>query len=65
MSASYTPDDVYDGAWRSVLEREQRDQAAHDMRSALNAALVALALRETDPVERAAKLQILQKDGWL
>ena len=38
---------------------------AHDMRSALNAALVAMALRDPDPVERAAKLQILQKDGWL
>lgn len=43
-------------------------QFAHrpsDMRSALNAALVALALRETDPQERAAKLEILRKDGWL
>lgn len=38
---------------------------AHDMRSALNAALVALALREPDPVERAAMLAILKKDGWL
>jgi len=37
----------------------------HDMRSALNAALVAMAMRETDPVERAAKLAILKKDGWL
>lgn len=40
-------------------------QMPHDMRSALNAALVALALREPDPVERAAKLEILRKDGWL
>ena len=39
--------------------------AAHDFRSALNAALVALALRDPDPVERAAKLAILRKDGWL
>lgn len=38
---------------------------ARDLRSALNAALVALALRETDPAERAAKLAILKKDGWL
>ena len=37
----------------------------HDFRSALNAALVALALRDPDPVERAAKLAILKKDGWL
>ena len=40
-------------------------QQAHDFRSALNAALVALALRDPDPVERAAKLAILRKDGWL
>lgn len=38
---------------------------AHDLRSALNAALVALALRDPDPAERAAKLAILKKDGWL
>ena len=38
---------------------------AKDFRSALNAALVALALRELDAVERAAKLAILKKDGWL
>lgn len=38
---------------------------AKDMRGALNAALVALALRETDPVERAWKLNLLKKDGWL
>ena len=37
----------------------------HDMRGALNAALVAIALREPDPVERAAKLAILKRDGWL
>lgn len=38
---------------------------AADMRSALTDALVALAMRETDPQERAAKLAILKKDGWL
>ena len=38
---------------------------AKDFRSALNAALVAMALRDPDPVERAAKLAILKKDGWL
>lgn len=42
-----------------------RPRDAHDMRGALNAALVALALRDPDPVERAAKLAILKKDGWL
>lgn len=42
-----------------------RSDSPKDMRSALNAALVALALREQDPVERAAKLEILKKDGWL
>ncbi len=36
-----------------------------DMRGALTAALVALALRDPDPVEREAKLQILKKDRWL
>ena len=36
-----------------------------DMRSALNAALIALVLRDPVPVERAAKLEILKKDGWL
>lgn len=39
--------------------------APKDMRAALNAALVALAMREPDPAERAAKLAILKKDGWL
>lgn len=39
--------------------------AAKDLRSALNAALVAMALRDPDPAERAAKLAILKKDGWL
>ena len=38
---------------------------AHDFRGALNAALVALAMREPDPIERAAKLAILKKDSWL
>ena len=38
---------------------------AHNFRSALNAALVALALRDADPVERAAKLEILKRGGWL
>lgn len=43
----------------------QRQDDAHSFRSALNAALVAMALRDPDPVERAAKLEILKKDGWL
>lgn len=42
-----------------------RSPSPHDFRSALNAALVALALRDPDPKERAAKLEILKKDGWL
>jgi len=39
--------------------------AAKDMRDSLNAALVALALKEPCPVERAAKLAILRRDGWI
>ena len=42
-----------------------RRDTAKDFRGALNAALVAMALREPDPSERAAKLEILKKDGWL
>jgi len=34
-------------------------------REALRAALLALALRQTDPQERAAWIAILRKDGWL
>lgn len=37
----------------------------HTMKSALNAALIAIAMRDPDPVEREAKLAILKKDGWL
>lgn len=48
----------------SDMAHPRRD-TAKDMRSALNAALIALALRDPDPVERAAKLEILKKDGWL
>lgn len=35
------------------------------MRAALTAALITLALREPDPAERAARIAILRKDGWL
>lgn len=42
-----------------------RQDEAHSFRSALNAALVAIAMRDPDPIERAAKLAILKKDGWL
>lgn len=48
-----------------ALRRYQRADQAHDFRGALNAALVALALRDPDLVEREAKLAILKKDGWL
>lgn len=43
----------------------KRQDEAHSFRSALNAALVAIAMRDPDPIERAAKLAILKKDGWL
>ncbi len=45
--------------------RGEREPTAHDFRGALTAALIALAMRDPDPVERAAKLDILKKDGWL
>jgi len=35
------------------------------LRDVLARVLVQIALRDPDPVERAAKLQILKKDGWL
>ena len=50
---------------RNGESKRRFDYAPHDFRSALNAALIALALRDPDPVERAAKLAILRKDGWL
>ena len=50
---------------RNGESKRRYDYAPHDFRSALNAALVAMALRDSDPVERAAKLAILKKDGWL
>ena len=34
-------------------------------RDALRAALLALAMRQTDPEERAAWIAILRRDGWL
>lgn len=45
--------------------RHSGGSTPHNMRSALNAALVAMALRDPDPIERAAKLAILKKDSWL
>lgn len=47
--------------------KHDRPQAAdpHHISGALAAVLIALALRQTDPVERAAMLAILKKDGWL
>jgi len=48
----------------SDMTHPRRD-TAKDFRGALNTALVAMALRDPDPVERAAKLEILKKDGWL
>ena len=40
---------------------------ARDMslRETLRAVLLRLALADPDPVERAAKIAILKKDGWL
>lgn len=35
------------------------------MRDPLRAALLRIAAAEKDPAERAAKLEILKKDGWL
>ena len=35
------------------------------MRAALTSALITLALREADPAERAARIAILRKDGWV
>lgn len=35
------------------------------LREVLSRVLVQIALRDPDPVERAAKLKILKKDGWL
>lgn len=49
----------------SKFAQFERAPDVKDFRGALNAALVALALREPDPEERAAKLAILKKDGWL
>lgn len=36
-----------------------------DMRAALTETLLAIAMRDPDPIERAAKLEILRKDGWI
>jgi len=47
------------------IGRQPQHPTAHDMRGALNAALVAMALRDPCPIERAAKLAILKRDGWL
>jgi len=44
---------------------QRQSPTVKDMRGALTAALIAMALRDPDPVEREAKLQILKKDGWL
>ena len=35
------------------------------MRDALRLALIRIALAHPDPEERAARLEILKKDGWL
>jgi len=50
-----------------MLERPiPRPQTAPQaMRHALARALLAIALRDTDDAERAAKVAILRKDGWL
>lgn len=34
-------------------------------RDAIAAALLAIAMRDPDPVERAAKIEILKEHGWL
>lgn len=39
--------------------------ALDPLREVLARVLVQIALSDPDPVERAAKLQILKKDGWL
>lgn len=43
----------------------RRQPASQAMRAALARALLAIAMRDTDDKERAAKLAILRKDGWL
>lgn len=47
---------------RCISPRPTQPQA---MRAALARALLAIALRDTDDHERAAKVAILRKDGWL
>lgn len=42
-----------------------RDYTPKTIRAALTAALITLALREADPTERAARIAVLRKDGWL
>ncbi len=48
-----------------MKHNQRRTDDAHSFRGALTAALIAIALRDPDPVEREAKLAILKKDGWL
>lgn len=43
---------------------EPQDEPA-SLKDVLRGILIRAALRETDETERAAKVQILQNDGWL
>lgn len=42
-----------------------RPDTPNPMRMHLRIALIDMAFKEPDPVERAAKLAILKKDGWI